>query len=636
MSNEASVALSAEVASKSEQIWVGVRLRPLNDAEKRSRNNSCWHVTSATSLKQSEVLGDRVSKSSITGDITTYTFDRVFSAETDSTTVYNDAAQRIVISGMQGINGTIFAYGQTSSGKTHTMKSIVSSGIKEVFEHIHNTPSREFLLHIAAMEIYNEVCRDLLKDSGASVRLLDDPERGTVAEGLTEEPVRSLEHLLQLVADAETRRQVGAHALNRNSSRSHQIIRLTIESRIPNKPTPAASAGGVAECSGLLLSSLNFVDLAGSERYSGTGANGQRLKEGCHINQSLLALGKVIRALTDGKSVAHVPYRDSKLTRILQHSLGGNARTAIVCTVSPAIEHLDQSKKTLGFAAAAKMVVNCAQVNEVQDDKALILRYQAEIAQLQEALAIARRQGGAAPASAHLQEQEQHLSKYGLDLRASWAAPERRARAGCSDAADHISVASDEEWSSLSAGVAGFGGILPGETMLLDLVVPGLRERRRRQSKTSLSKKSSEEAQLRHLEGDDEEKQREEIAALKAEFRCLGQTQAREGESDEDVIHRLEGELKSMQVMVPLGAVLSRAELSLSDAAMAALSPLAMEAQIFDAFLQETTAEELLALQAEMRRLKGAMMMDEGAETAVQTLQEALEDVQHNLEKYFG
>ncbi|KAK3247057.1 hypothetical protein CYMTET_43437 [Cymbomonas tetramitiformis] len=570
MSNEASVALSAEVASKSEQIWVGVRLRPLNDAEKRSRNNSCWHVTSATSLKQSEVLGDRVSKSSITGDITTYTFDRVFSAETDSTTVYNDAAQRIVISGMQGINGTIFAYGQTSSGKTHTMKSIVSSGIKEVFEHIHNTPSREFLLHIAAMEIYNEVCRDLLKDSGASVRLLDDPERGTVAEGLTEEPVRSLEHLLQLVADAETRRQVGAHALNRNSSRSHQIIRLTIESRIPNKPTPAASAGGVAECSGLLLSSLNFVDLAGSERYSGTGANGQRLKEGCHINQSLLALGKVIRALTDGKSVAHVPYRDSKLTRILQHSLGGNARTAIVCTVSPAIEHLDQSKKTLGFAAAAKMVVNCAQVNEVQDDKALILRYQAEIAQLQEALAIARRQGGAAPASAHLQEQEQHLSKvegemrgvaaareqaerrlrnlnnfilrapsmassdgernqtlpvrgralrgswartswqpqhplaakegsqpqssplYGLDLRASWAAPERRARAGCSDAADHISVASDEEWSSLSAGVAGFGGILPGETMLLDLVVPGLRERRRRQSKTSLSKKSSE------------------------------------------------------------------------------------------------------------------------------------------------
>ncbi|KAK3247056.1 hypothetical protein CYMTET_43437 [Cymbomonas tetramitiformis] len=567
MSNEASVALSAEVASKSEQIWVGVRLRPLNDAEKRSRNNSCWHVTSATSLKQSEVLGDRVSKSSITGDITTYTFDRVFSAETDSTTVYNDAAQRIVISGMQGINGTIFAYGQTSSGKTHTMKSIVSSGIKEVFEHIHNTPSREFLLHIAAMEIYNEVCRDLLKDSGASVRLLDDPERGTVAEGLTEEPVRSLEHLLQLVADAETRRQVGAHALNRNSSRSHQIIRLTIESRIPNKPTPAASA---AECSGLLLSSLNFVDLAGSERYSGTGANGQRLKEGCHINQSLLALGKVIRALTDGKSVAHVPYRDSKLTRILQHSLGGNARTAIVCTVSPAIEHLDQSKKTLGFAAAAKMVVNCAQVNEVQDDKALILRYQAEIAQLQEALAIARRQGGAAPASAHLQEQEQHLSKvegemrgvaaareqaerrlrnlnnfilrapsmassdgernqtlpvrgralrgswartswqpqhplaakegsqpqssplYGLDLRASWAAPERRARAGCSDAADHISVASDEEWSSLSAGVAGFGGILPGETMLLDLVVPGLRERRRRQSKTSLSKKSSE------------------------------------------------------------------------------------------------------------------------------------------------
>ncbi|KAK3241185.1 hypothetical protein CYMTET_49022 [Cymbomonas tetramitiformis] len=365
--------------SEPEQIWVGVRLRPLNEAEKRSCDSSNWHVTSETSLKQCEQV------SQTPGSLKIYNFDRVFSPDTNSRTVYNDAAERIVISGMQGINGTIFAYGQTSSGKTHTMKSIVSLGTKSVFEHIRNTPSRDFLLHIAAIEIYNEDCRDLLKNNGPSLRLLDDPERGTVAEGLTEEPVRSLEHFLQLVAEVENRRQVGSHTLNKTSSRSHQIIRITIESR------PASTAEGEADGSGPLVSHLNFVDLAGSERYSETGASGQRLKEGSHINQSLLALGKVIRVLTEGKSgAAHVPYRDSKLTRILQHSLGGNARTAIVCTISPAIEHLHQSKKTLGFASAAQRVTNCAKVNKVQEGNMSIEEYRAENHTLQEALQRAR------------------------------------------------------------------------------------------------------------------------------------------------------------------------------------------------------------------------------------------------------
>ncbi|KAG8048178.1 hypothetical protein GUJ93_ZPchr0008g13610 [Zizania palustris] len=199
-------------------------------------------------------------------------------------------------------------------------------------------------------------------------------QKGTTVEKLTEETLRDKDHLRDLLTVCEAQRQIGETALNETSSRSHQILRLTIESS-------ARQYLGRGNSS-TLVACVNFVDLAGSERASQTASAGVRLKEGSHINRSLLTLGKVVRQLSKGRN-GHIPYRDSKLTRILQSSLGGNARTAIICTMSPARSHIEQSRNTLLFATCAKEVVTNAQVNVVMSDKALVKHLQRELARLE-------------------------------------------------------------------------------------------------------------------------------------------------------------------------------------------------------------------------------------------------------------
>eukprot|EP00268_Persea_americana_P028560 TRINITY_DN27715_c0_g1_i2.p1 TRINITY_DN27715_c0_g1~~TRINITY_DN27715_c0_g1_i2.p1 ORF type:complete len:805 (+),score=173.63 TRINITY_DN27715_c0_g1_i2:931-3345(+) len=201
-------------------------------------------------------------------------------------------------------------------------------------------------------------------------------KKGTVVEKLVEETANNIQHLRELISICEAQRQVGETALNDTSSRSHQIIRLTIESTLREN----------SGCVKSFVASLNFVDLAGSERASQTHAEGARLKEGCHINRSLLTLTTVIRKLSIGKRSGHIPYRDSKLTRILQLSLGGNARTAIICMLSPAMSHVEQSRNTLSFATRAKEVTNSAQVNMVVSQKQMVKHLQQEVARLEAVL----------------------------------------------------------------------------------------------------------------------------------------------------------------------------------------------------------------------------------------------------------
>ncbi|CAI9116864.1 OLC1v1018134C1 [Oldenlandia corymbosa var. corymbosa] len=227
------------------------------------------------------------------------------------------------------------------------------------------------------MEIYNEAVRDLLSSDNTPLRLLDDPERGTVVEKLTEITLKDRNHLKELLSVCEAQRKIGETALNEMSSRSHQILRLTVES--------SPCEYNRFENSANLTASVNFVDLAGSERASQTMSAGARLKEGCHINRSLLTLGTVIRKLSKGRN-GHVPYRDSKLTRILQNSLGGNARTAIICTMSPAHSHVEQSRNTLLFASCAKNVCTNAHVNVMMSEKSLIKQLQRELARLENQL----------------------------------------------------------------------------------------------------------------------------------------------------------------------------------------------------------------------------------------------------------
>ncbi|ESQ54920.1 hypothetical protein EUTSA_v10026976mg [Eutrema salsugineum] len=353
-------------AAGEEKILVSVRVRPLNEKEK-TRNDRCdWEcINNTTIICKSHNLPDKPS----------YTFDRVFGFESPTKQVYDDGAKEVALCVLSGINSSIFAYGQTSSGKTYTMTGITEFAIDDIFLYIEkHKQERKFTLKFSAMEIYNEAVRDLLcEDSNTPLRLLDDPERGTVVEKLREETLTDRNHLEELLSICETQRKIGETSLNETSSRSHQILRLTIES------------SNREDSSAILAASVCFVDLAGSERASQTLSAGSRLKEGCHINRSLLTLGTVIRKLSKGKN-GHIPYRDSKLTRILQNSLGGNARTAIICTMSPARSHMEQSRNTLLFATCAKEVTTNAQVNMVVSEKALVRQLQRELARMENEL----------------------------------------------------------------------------------------------------------------------------------------------------------------------------------------------------------------------------------------------------------
>ncbi|XP_051127251.1 kinesin-like protein KIN-7E isoform X2 [Andrographis paniculata] len=303
--------------------------------------------------------------------------DRVFRTDCTTREVYEKGAKEVAISVVDGLNASVFAYGQTSSGKTYTMSGITEFAIADIYDYIHKHPDREFVLKFSAMEIYNESVRDLLSADFTPLRLLDDPERGTIVEKLTEEVLTDWNHVTQLLSVCDAQRQIGETALNEMSSRSHQIIRLTIDS------SSRQLLG--RDSSSTLSATVNFVDLAGSERASQSLSAGTRLKEGCHINRSLLTLGTVIRKLSKGRN-GHIPYRDSKLTRILQTSLGGNARTAIICTMSPAHSHVEQSRNTLLFASCAKEVATNAHVNVVMSDKALVKYLQRELARLESEL----------------------------------------------------------------------------------------------------------------------------------------------------------------------------------------------------------------------------------------------------------
>ncbi|TKY67629.1 Kinesin protein NACK1 [Spatholobus suberectus] len=359
------------VSGREEKILVSIRLRPLNEKEIAANESADWECINDTTILYRNTLREGSTFPSA------YTFDRVFRGDCVTRQVYEEGAKEVALSVVGGINSSIFAYGQTSSGKTYTMVGITEYAVADIFDYIKRHEERAFILKFSAIEIYNEIVRDLLSTDNTPLRLRDDPERGPILEKLTEETLRDWGHLKELIAFGEAQRQVGETYLNEKSSRSHQIIRLTMESSAREFLGKGNSA--------TLVASVNFVDLAGSERASQASSAGMRLKEGCHINRSLLTLGTVIRKLSKGRH-GHINYRDSKLTRILQPCLGGNARTAIICTLSPARSHVEQTRNTLLFACCAKEVTTKSQVNVVMSDKALVKHLQKEVARLESEL----------------------------------------------------------------------------------------------------------------------------------------------------------------------------------------------------------------------------------------------------------
>ncbi|KAF7010200.1 hypothetical protein CFC21_024650 [Triticum aestivum] len=386
-------------AGKLEKILVSVRLRPLSDKEIARGDPSEWECISDTTVIARSAFPDRPTAP------TAYSFDRVFRSDCDTKEVYEQGAKEVALSVVSGINSSIFAYGQTSSGKTYTMTGITECTVSDIYDYIGRHGERAFVLKFSAIEIYNEVVRDLLSSENTSLRLWDDAEKGTYVENLKEVILRDWNHLKELISVCEAQRRTGETYLNENSSRSHQILKLTIES--------SAREFLGKDKSTTLAASVNFVDLAGSERASQALSAGARLKEGCHINRSLLTLGTVIRKLSKVRN-GHIPYRDSKLTRILQPSLGGNARTAIICTMSPARSYMEQSRNTLLFASCAKEVVTNAQVNVVMSDKALVKHLQRELARLESEL---RCPASYSSLEALVKEKDNHIRKMEKEIK---------------------------------------------------------------------------------------------------------------------------------------------------------------------------------------------------------------------------
>ncbi|KAI3441272.1 uncharacterized protein J3R85_002542 [Psidium guajava] len=354
-----------------DSISVTIRFRPLSEREYQRGDEIAWFAD-----------GDKIVRNEY-NPATSYAFDKVFGPHTTSQEVYEVAANPVVKAAMEGVNGTVFAYGVTSSGKTHTMHGdqnspgIIPLAIKDVFSMIQDTPGREFLLRVSYLEIYNEVINDLLDPTGQNLRVREDAQ-GTYVEGIKEEVVLSPGHALSFIAAGEEHRHVGSNNFNLSSSRSHTIFTLMIES----------SADG-DEYDGVIFSQLNLIDLAGSES-SKTETTGLRRKEGSYINKSLLTLGTVIGKLSEGKA-SHVPYRDSKLTRLLQSSLSGHGHVSLICTVTPASSNMEETHNTLKFASRAKRVEIYASRNKIIDEKSLIKKYQREISVLKQELDQLRR-----------------------------------------------------------------------------------------------------------------------------------------------------------------------------------------------------------------------------------------------------
>ncbi|KAA0165709.1 hypothetical protein FNF27_06629 [Cafeteria roenbergensis] len=359
-----------------ESVKVVVRCRPLNKKEIAESRKPIVVIDTAIGSVEITKAG--------TDDTKRFTFDSVYDDKSTQRDVYDDTGFPLVESVLQGYNGTMFAYGQTGCGKTHTMqgkdsppelRGIIPTSFEHVFDHLKLLKDKEALVRVSYLELYNEEIRDLLgADHLAKLELKENPEKGVFVKGLRSVVVDGVEAIDALMAQGNAVRTTGSTAMNAESSRSHSIFTIVIEmSGKREDGTEHVTAG-----------KLNLVDLAGSERQSKTKATGARLKEGIKINLSLTALGNVISGLVES-SQKHIPYRDSKLTRLLQDSLGGNTKTVMMAAIGPADYNYDETISTLRYANRAKNIKNKPIINEDPKD-ALLREYKDEIERLKQML----------------------------------------------------------------------------------------------------------------------------------------------------------------------------------------------------------------------------------------------------------
>eukprot|EP00939_MAST-03C_sp_MAST-3C-sp1_P002201 g2201.t1 len=379
----------AGLKEKSECVKVIVRVRPLSKKERANGNRQVAIIDEDSAAIS---VGN---PTNMKGTPKQFTFDRTYGPNCRQEDIYNQIAAPVVKAVLQGFNGTVFAYGQTGAGKTFTMegvpedpdlRGIIPRTFRDIFDKIavaKKSEKKEFLVRASYLEIYNEEIRDLLsRYTERRLEVKEGVDSGVYVEGLEAKIVKSVAEISDVLKAGKKNRSVGATLMNQTSSRSHSIFTIIVET----------SATGIDGKPHITVGKLNLVDLAGSERQSKTKAKGQRFKEATKINLSLSALGNVISTLVDGKS-EHVPYRDSKLTRLLQDSLGGNTKTVMCANCGPADYNYDETLSTLRYANRAKQIKNKPKINEDPKD-AMLREMQEKIMQLRKELEKRRGDGG--------------------------------------------------------------------------------------------------------------------------------------------------------------------------------------------------------------------------------------------------
>ncbi|DBA03876.1 TPA: hypothetical protein N0F65_004566 [Lagenidium giganteum] len=440
--------------SREKRIKVCVRLRPFtkNEAVKAGGKAAwTWHdntiyqqifpaqAPARKPASEKSRPASHTSSSSANSDPSlalpsSYSFDRLYAPETKTTQVYESSVKDVIVSAMEGYNSSVFLYGQTGTGKTYTMQGnelepgIIQLAVQDIFDHVDAHSEMEFLLRFSYLEIYNERIYDLLAAGAKNdikvceiERNEQEPEaedsgcREVVIKGLREDIVLSADHVLSLVEVGNFHRHVAATESNNQSSRSHTIFRLVIESQ--RKPDANTDDTNTTMSAPVRSATLSLIDLAGSESVRLANNGGHHKEEGKYINRSLLTLGHIIWKLSRDKhnkaspsKQQPLPYRNSKLTRILQSSLGGKAQIAVVCTIAPSVECLTETHNTLKFATRARRVKHRATVNENNGESALLKKYRSRMRELELQLEDLQRRkssasfgpGGATQASVNL------------------------------------------------------------------------------------------------------------------------------------------------------------------------------------------------------------------------------------------
>ena len=353
---------------KSESVKVVMRCRPLTQKEMEDQRECIVNVD--MDIGSIQVYNPQNIK-----ELKSFTFDHTYDWRATQQLIFEQTALPILESIMEGYNGTIFAYGQTGTGKTYTMegndnetdKGIIPRSIDWIFNNIKNYPAQQFLVRVSFVEIYNEEVRDLLSKTKRQKLNVREKDKVFYVENVTVIQAENAQMTLDIMKAGRVNRATGATKMNPGSSRSHSIFSLTVESSTLDEQGEAHYKVG----------KLNLVDLAGSERQSKTESTGERFIEATKINLSLTCLGSVINKLVSGKQ-QYIPYRDSKLTMLLQDSLGGNTKTVMIANVGPADYNYDETLNTLWYAQRAKKIKNKPRINEDPKD-ALLRQYQEEI-----------------------------------------------------------------------------------------------------------------------------------------------------------------------------------------------------------------------------------------------------------------